>query len=149
MFEDVDSGNVWMVQRGEDFSFALETSEPIVVSRERGGKDLDRDLTLKLGVGRPIHLPHPAFADRRRDVVDAEARARIEGQTAGSIAVGVARTRSILCDGAGFTEPVDPTSPPDRPPRGTAGTRDGFVSLADGHRGTDDLPRLTAMEDSL
>ena len=87
-------------QRGEDFSFALKTSEPIVVSPERGRKDLDRDLTLQLLVGRPIHLPHPALADLRGDFVDAEARARTEGQTAGSIAVSVVRTRSLLCNAA-------------------------------------------------
>ena len=40
LLEPVDGGNVRMVQRGEDFSFALKTSEPIVVSPERGRKIL-------------------------------------------------------------------------------------------------------------
>src|SRR5262245_7403867 len=94
-----------MVQRGEDFSFALKTSEPVVVSPERGRKDLDRDLTLQLRVGRPIHLPHPALADLRGDVIDAKTFAGGEAQTAGSIAVSVARARLILGDAAVFTHP--------------------------------------------
>ena len=80
LFESVDGGDVRMIQRGEDFGFALKTRQPIVVSRERWRQDLDRDLTLQLGVGRPIHLPHPAFADLGGDFVDAEAGAGSEGQ---------------------------------------------------------------------
>ena len=79
-FEAVDRGDVRMIQRGEDFRFALETREPIGIGRERRRQDLDRDLALELRVGRPIHLPHAAFADRRGDVVDAEARAGSQGQ---------------------------------------------------------------------
>ena len=52
-------GDVRMIQRGEDFRFALKSREPIGISRERGRQDLDRDLTLQLGIGRPIHLPIP------------------------------------------------------------------------------------------
>ena len=73
-------GDVRMIQRGEDFRFALKPREPIGVSRERRRQDLDRDLAFQLGVGRPIHLPHPAFADLRGDFVDAEAGAGSEGQ---------------------------------------------------------------------
>ena len=82
LFEPVDGGDVRMIQRGEDFGFALKTREPIVVSGERWRQDLDRDLTLQLGVGGPIHLPHPAFADLGGDFVDAEAGAGGEGQVA-------------------------------------------------------------------
>jgi hypothetical protein len=32
VFQSVDGGDVWMVQGGEDFRFALKSSEPIVVS---------------------------------------------------------------------------------------------------------------------
>jgi hypothetical protein len=53
-------------------------------------------------------LPHAAFADLGRDFVDAEAGAGSESQTAGSIAVSVARTRSIASNGVlatnGFPE---------------------------------------------
>ena len=79
-FEAVDGGDVRMIQRREHFRFALKAREPIGIGRERGRQDLDRDLTFQPRVGRPIHLPHPAFADLRGDFVDAEARAGGEGQ---------------------------------------------------------------------
>ena len=78
-FEAVDRGDVRMIQGGEHFRFALEARQPIGVGGERGRQDLDRDLALELRVGRPIHLAHAAFADRRGDVVDAEARAGSQG----------------------------------------------------------------------
>ena len=45
-----------------------------------------------LRVRRPIDLAHTAFTDLGGDLVDAETRAESKGQTAGSIAVIVART---------------------------------------------------------
>ena len=80
LFEAVDGGDVGMVQRGEHFRLALKPRQPIGVRRHRRRQRLDRDLTLQLGVGRPIHLPHPALADLGGDVVDAETRAGSEGQ---------------------------------------------------------------------
>ena len=44
LFEAVDGGDVRMIQRGEDFGFAMEPCEPIVVSGERWRQDLDGDL---------------------------------------------------------------------------------------------------------
>ena len=79
-FEAVNSRDVGMIQRGEDFRFALETREPIGISGERRRQNLDRNLAFQLGIGGPIHLPHPAFADLRGHFVDAEAGARSEGQ---------------------------------------------------------------------
>ena len=74
--------NVRVVEGREHFRFALKAREPISISRERGEQNLDRDLTLQLGIGGPIHLPHPAFAYQRSDVVDAETRTGCEGQFA-------------------------------------------------------------------
>ena len=48
LFEAVDRRDVRMIQRREDFGFALKTCEPIMVSRKRGRKNLDGDLTLQL-----------------------------------------------------------------------------------------------------
>ena len=79
-FKAVDRGDVRMIQGGEHFRFALKTREPIGIDRKRRRQDLDRDLALEFRVARPIHLPHSAFADRRRDVVDAETRAGSQGQ---------------------------------------------------------------------
>ena len=69
-----------MIQRRERLRLALEPRQALEISGERVGKDLDGDLATKRRVRRSIDLPHPAFADWRGDVVDAEARAGSEGQ---------------------------------------------------------------------
>ena len=79
-FEPVDGGDMRMIERGEHFRFALKAREPIGIGRERGWQDLDRDLTFEPGVRRPVHLTHPAFADLRGDVVNAEACAGCKEQ---------------------------------------------------------------------
>ena len=78
-------------------------SQPIVIRRDGRRQDLDGDLTLELGVGSPIDLPHSALTEQGGDVIDAKTGAGSESQTAGSIAVSVARTRLILCDAARFS----------------------------------------------
>ena len=45
-FESIDRRDVRMIQRGEDFGFALEPREPIVIRRDRGRENLDRDLSV-------------------------------------------------------------------------------------------------------
>jgi len=79
-FKPVDGGDVRMIERGEHFRFALKAREPIGISRERGWQDLNRDLTFQLGVRRPIHLTHPAFAEQGGDFIDAETGAGSESQ---------------------------------------------------------------------
>ena len=79
--EAVDVRDVRMIERREDFRFALEAGEPLGIRRDRGRQDLDGDLALQLRVGRPIHLAHPACADLGGDFVGAEARAGSEGQS--------------------------------------------------------------------
>ena len=64
-FEAVDGGDVRMIQRGEDFRFALEPGEPLGIGRDRVGQDLDRDVPLQPRVGGAIDLAHPAGADVR------------------------------------------------------------------------------------
>jgi hypothetical protein len=64
-----------MVKGREQFRFALKPREPIMIRGERGRKDLDRDLAFQLCVRRAKHLPHPAFANLRDNLIDAEARA--------------------------------------------------------------------------
>ncbi len=61
-----------MIEGGEDLGFALKPRQTFGVGREQRREDLDRDLTLQLGVGRAIDLPHPALADLRGDFVVAE-----------------------------------------------------------------------------
>ena len=69
-----------MVEDREHLGFTLKACEPILVGRERWWQDLDRDLPLQLGIGGPIHLSHPAFANLGGDFVDTEARAGSQGQ---------------------------------------------------------------------
>ena len=73
IFEPVESRDVRMIERGEDFSLALETGEPVWICRHPGRQDLDRDLTLQPRVGRAIHLAHSALAERRDDAVRSQA----------------------------------------------------------------------------
>ena len=80
VLQPVDRGDVRMIQRGEDFRFALKARQAVGVGGERRREDLDRDLTLQLRVGRPIDLPHATHAELRGDFVDAEAGAGREGQ---------------------------------------------------------------------
>ena len=64
-----------MIERGEDFGFALEAREAVGIVRERVGQDLDRDVALQPRVARAIHLAHAAGAEQRVDFVRAEASA--------------------------------------------------------------------------
>jgi hypothetical protein len=73
-------GDVGMIQGSQHFRFALKPREPIRVGRERGGQNLDGDLSFELRVRRAVDLTHSAFADERSDFVGAEARAGREGQ---------------------------------------------------------------------
>ena len=102
-----------VIERREDFRFALEPREPIGIGGERWRQDLYRDLTLQLGIGGPIHLPHPTFADLRGDFIDAEACAGSQSQTLlDYTGAAVARAGLLLCHAVGFGNPApDPGSP--------------------------------------
>jgi hypothetical protein len=78
--ESVDRRDVGMIQRGESLRLSFKPSETLGLLGERVRQDLDRDLTTQRRVRRSVHLPHAAFADRRGDVVDAEASAGGQGQ---------------------------------------------------------------------
>ena len=82
-FKAMDGRNVRVVQRREDFGFALKTGQSVRIPRQGRWKDLDGDLTLQPGVRRPIDLPHAAFAKLRGHFVDADASALGEGQGCG------------------------------------------------------------------
>ena len=51
ILEPVNGGNVGVIERREDFRFALEPGQPVGVGRERGRQKLDGDLALQLRVG--------------------------------------------------------------------------------------------------
>src|SRR5437016_4281136 len=73
LLEPVDRRDVRMIQRRERLGLALKARESIGGACEGLWQDLDRDITIELGVARPVYLAHSAFADLRGDFVDAEA----------------------------------------------------------------------------
>ena len=81
LLEPVNRGDVRMIQRRERLRLALEPRQAFGVGGERVRQDLDRDLAAERRVRRPIHLAHPAFADRRGDFVGAEPGAGSHRQT--------------------------------------------------------------------
>ena len=70
-----------MIQRGERLRFARESRKTVPVMGEGVRENLESDIAIQLGVPSTPHLPHAAFADRRGDLIDAEARAWSEGQS--------------------------------------------------------------------
>jgi hypothetical protein len=69
-----------MVQRGERPGFAHEPRKAVRIAGEAIGQDLQRDIAIELRVAGSEHLPHPALADRRSDLVNAESRTGRQGQ---------------------------------------------------------------------
>ena len=53
-----------MIQRGENFRFALKAGQAVEVGCERRWQDLDRDVTLQLRIARAIDLAHPARTEQ-------------------------------------------------------------------------------------
>ncbi len=51
LLQPVDTADVRVVQRGEDFGFPLEAGQAVRVRRKGVGEDLQRDLAVELGVG--------------------------------------------------------------------------------------------------
>jgi hypothetical protein len=55
--------DVLVIEGRQNLGFALKSRQTIGVSRDIGGQDLDRDLSLQLGIARAIHLAHPACSE--------------------------------------------------------------------------------------
>ena len=56
----------------ENLRLSLEPGEAVGVIREGSRQDLQRHVSVKLGVFGTIHSPHPAFADLGGDAVGTE-----------------------------------------------------------------------------
>ena len=83
LFEAVDARDVGMVERREDFGFALKARQRSASPATDAGRTLIATWRFRLRVGGPIDLAHPAHADLRGDFVGAEAGAGSQGQVAG------------------------------------------------------------------
>ena len=66
-------GDIRVVHRRERVRFAREPRQPIGITGEGVGKDLQSHITIELRVVGPVYLSHPSFADLCGDFVDAEA----------------------------------------------------------------------------
>jgi hypothetical protein len=67
--EPIDGGDVRVVEGREEVGFAPEAPQALGVLHHFGRQHLDRDLATQVGVGRPVHLSHPAGAEGRGDPV--------------------------------------------------------------------------------
>ena len=62
----------------KNLRLALEPRQPIRISRERLGQDLQRHLPVQLRIGGLVDLAHAALADQGGDVVVPEAGAGLQ-----------------------------------------------------------------------
>ena len=83
----VDSGDVGVIQRGEDFRFPLKPRHSFRISNEGLRQDLDGDIAIEPRVARPIHFTHPASPKGGENLVRTEARAIGQGHQSGMILV--------------------------------------------------------------
>ena len=104
-FETVDVRDVGMIQRREGLRFAREPREPFGVAREDIGQHLDRDVAIQLRIARAIDLAHAAGAQGGEDLIRAEAKAGVEGQTVAVEYMGHRRGARMLYPIAQGQEP--------------------------------------------
>jgi hypothetical protein len=78
LLERVKGGDVRVAHRGQRLCLALKARDALLVLEELVWQDFDRNLASELRVLRPIDLSHPARAERREDLVQAETGARGE-----------------------------------------------------------------------
>ena len=61
-----------MIERGQEFGFAVEASQGLGMAREFRGENLDRDIAFLLRVARAIDLAHSACPDGCQNYVRAD-----------------------------------------------------------------------------
>jgi hypothetical protein len=83
VLETINRRYVWVVERRQHLCRAIEACEPIRIERKRVRDDLQRDVATQFHIACAINLAHAPGAERREDLVWAEAGAGVEGQTSG------------------------------------------------------------------
>ena len=68
-FEPVNGRYMMMVERRQDFRFALEARHPTAIGRELVGQDLERDVSIELVVAGAIDFSHPADPEQLENLV--------------------------------------------------------------------------------
>ena len=90
----VDRDDVGVRERRHRLRLGLEAGERVGVIGEVLGQDLDRHVALEAGVAGAVDLPHPAGAERRDDLVRAEAVAGREAHGSAAIHTSASSDRS-------------------------------------------------------
>ncbi len=75
ILDAVDGGDVGVVERGQESSLTLEAGHSPRTRSHVVGQHLERDLAPQARVSRPVHLSHPALAERANDFVAPKTRA--------------------------------------------------------------------------
>ena len=76
LFDPVNGGDMWMVQRRERLRLALEPRQALGIGREGLRQHLQGNLAVQPRIARAIDLAHPARAEGGDDFVGAETGAR-------------------------------------------------------------------------
>ena len=76
VFDAIDRSDIWMIQCGQHARLALESGKALVVAGKGAWQNLDRHVAPEARVVGAIHLSHPAPAEQRLNLVDAELLAR-------------------------------------------------------------------------
>ncbi len=80
LFADVvKRADVRMVERRDGAGLTIEALAELRIGGQRFGQDLDRDGAIETCVARAIDLAHPTGAQRRDELVRAQARAGLQG----------------------------------------------------------------------
>ena len=74
-----DGGDVGVRQRGQSLRLGPKPGEVRRVFLEMRMDDLERDLTVQLGIARAVHLAHPAGAKDRQHFIGTDPRAWSQG----------------------------------------------------------------------
>ena len=64
-----------MVERGGGSCFLSKAAHPILIAREFGRQNLQRDFSIELHIMRQIHFAHSTRADLRADFIAAQSSA--------------------------------------------------------------------------
>ena len=79
----VDLGDVPMVERREQLRLTFEPGQPVRITGEPVGEDLDGDVAIELRVARAIHLAHAPGAEQGLHLVRAQTGAWCERHRSG------------------------------------------------------------------
>ena len=89
IFEAIERGDVWMIERREHVRFSPEPGEAFRVAPQRLGKNLQSDITTESWMAAAVYLSHAALSDDGDDFVTtrgaSQARATSGGHVTGRV----------------------------------------------------------------